>query len=125
MQFFSLANSILREKDDCGAAIVSYAVVTLSLNAGLIAWVDGTDTFHQMVCDCRKSDKTVERSVIAEFISSELALLGELCRAEELFRLMLIRAPSASVWVKRTERFTGTTALMSMVGDVIGLCDRD
>jgi phosphatidylinositol kinase/protein kinase (PI-3 family) len=47
MQFFSLTNSILREKDDCGTAVVSSAVVPLPFNAWLITWVDGANTFHQ------------------------------------------------------------------------------
>jgi hypothetical protein len=136
MQFFSLANSILSDHIDQGVAIVRYAVVPLAQNAGIIAWVDGADTFHQMVCDGRKSDDTAEHRVIAEFVASDFALLGKLqklelfgfvverCHAEEIFRLIWARAPSALVWVKRTARFTATTALMSMIGYVIGLGDR-
>jgi phosphatidylinositol kinase/protein kinase (PI-3 family) len=139
MQFFSLANSIFRRTPatrDHNAVIIRYAVIPISPSAGLIAWVTGADTFHQMVCDYRKTDSIVERDIINDIVSCEFTELNKLqkyeifeivcetCRADELFQLMWIRAPSAAIWMSRNRRFTITTALMSMVGFLIGLGDR-
>jgi phosphatidylinositol kinase/protein kinase (PI-3 family) len=89
-----------------------------------------------MVCDYRKTDEMMEQKIVMECIGCDFRLLtvmqkyeifeivSEQCKAEELFRLRWIRAPNASVWLKLTERFTITTAVMSMVGFVIGLGDR-
>jgi phosphatidylinositol kinase/protein kinase (PI-3 family) len=139
MQFFSLANSIFRQNaqsSSLDATIIRYAVIPLSPNSGLISWVTGADTMHRMVCDFRDSDELYERDVIAGFVTSDFGLLNKLqkfeifkvvseqCPAHELCRLMWIRAPSAAVWMGRSSRFTITTALMSMVGFLIGLGDR-
>jgi hypothetical protein len=139
MQFFSLVNAIFRgntETRDHNMYIVRYAIVPLSINAGLIAWVDGVDTFQQMVFDYRKSEDLVELSILAEHIDSEFSNLtaiqkyemfqevAERCNAEDLFRLRWIRSANAEQWLKLTQRFTVTTAVMSMIGYVIGLGDR-
>jgi phosphatidylinositol kinase/protein kinase (PI-3 family) len=89
-----------------------------------------------MVCDYRKTDEIIERDIINETVSCEFTGLNKLqkyeifeiicetCHADELFQLMWIRAPSAAIWMSRNRRFTITTALMSMVGFLIGLGDR-
>jgi phosphatidylinositol kinase/protein kinase (PI-3 family) len=139
MQFFSLVNSIFKSNHETrnhDMYIVRYAVLPLSTNSGLISWMDGVDTFHQMVCDYRKTETIIEQSILGDHLSCDFAKLNILqkyemfeivsreCKAEELFRLRWIRAENASVWLKMTERFTISTAVMSMVGYVIGLGDR-
>ena len=44
------------------------------------------------------------------------------CRA--LFESVWLKSPNAAIWMTRTQRFTVSSAAMSMVGHIIGLGDR-
>lgn len=148
IQLFSLMNSIFaqnRETRELRASIVRYAVVPLSKLCGLITWVPDSDTLHQIVCDARnlnKNDKCElkandkELDIIRQITSIDFSHLTVLqkyeifqeaskeMKADELFKMMWRRSPNASEWMKRVKRFTLSSALMSMVGYIIGLGDR-
>jgi hypothetical protein len=139
MQFFKLANAVFKSDEGTqghAMVIVRYAVVPLSPSSGLISWVDGADTFHQMIFEMREPDGVDEQAVLSEETDCNFESLNALQKyeifervaevwpADELFRFIWIRAPSSSVWLRRTERFTISSALMSMIGYLIGLGDR-
>jgi phosphatidylinositol kinase/protein kinase (PI-3 family) len=140
MQFFALVNTLFvhaRSKYDF--SIVCYPVLPLTKEAGLIKWVTGADTMHQMVIedrDLRKVSLSREAEICHEFMACEFKTLDSLqrlevfdeicddCRGLELFEYIWLKSPNAAIWVSRSERFTISGAVMSMIGYVIGLGDR-
>ena len=57
MQFFSLVNSLLLDDPETfrrNLAIQRFAVIPLSTNSGLLAWVPHTDTLHGLIKDYRE-----------------------------------------------------------------------
>lgn len=143
MQFFNLVNSLLHHdtimRDHPNAAIVEYAIIPLAPSAGLIRWVENADTLHQMICDMRDANKS---SQVPEFevlnkcsgglfqplmTIQRLEAFGEItkvCPAYEVRDFLWYRASNAQKWLIMQDNFTLTTALMSMIGYVIGLGDR-
>lgn len=142
MQFFTLINSIMnriRTTREQGAQIVKYAIIPLSPNAGLITWVTGADTLHQMISEHRLLHNTlqnIEFSILEDKVglffnnltfTQKLETFREIsreCEANEIRDALWSRAPNAAIWMSQSLNFTVTTALMSMVGYVIGLGDR-
>ena len=60
MQFFSLVNSLLLDDPETfrrNLAIQRFAVIPLSTNSGLLAWVPHTDTLHGLIKDYREKKK--------------------------------------------------------------------
>ena len=142
MQFFDLVNSILehhRLTRNTSATITKHHVIPLSKNAGIISWVLGADTILQIVQDYR-SMKNIpskkEAELCEEYLQCDFGSLNllqkydifkNICRRTDVMDIretLWIKAPTAAIWLIRTETFTVTTALMSMVGYIIGLGDR-
>ncbi|EAY00154.1 PIKK family atypical protein kinase [Trichomonas vaginalis G3] len=143
MQFFNLVNSLLRHdvtmRDHPDAAIVEYAIVPLAPSAGLIRWVENADTLHQMICDMRyayNTSQVPEFDVLNQYtggLFGQLTTVQKLeafqnivreCPANEVRDFLWYRATNAEEWLRMQDNFTLTTALMSMIGYVIGLGDR-
>jgi hypothetical protein len=140
MQFFGLVNTLLHHsKADTNFSVATYAIVPLSKQAGLIKWVTGADTLHQMLMDFRELRQIApyrENDICHATADADFKWLNALqrlemfevisqdCRALELLEVMWLRSPNAALWVQRTERFTVSSALMSIIGYVIGLGDR-
>jgi phosphatidylinositol kinase/protein kinase (PI-3 family) len=142
MQFFTLINLLMnqmRTTRELGARIVEYAIIPLSPNAGLITWVTGADTLHQMICEQRQLHnigQSIEFDMLNEIVGrvfnsmtlcQRLEMFDEItakCGAKEIRETLWGRAPNAVTWISQSQNFTVTTSLMSMVGYVIGLGDR-
>lgn len=142
MQFFVLINSLLnssRAKREIPAQILQYAIIPLAPTAGLISWVTGADTLHQMICDMRVAkgmSLSTEMEVISRAVGSvyphltklqlleQFHVVANVCQATEIRDALWMRAPNAAAWLVRNRNFTVTNALMSMVGYIIGLGDR-
>jgi phosphatidylinositol kinase/protein kinase (PI-3 family) len=140
MRFFALANVTLRRAKLVAPFVIAcYTILPLTRDAGLIKWVTGADTMHQMVVEDRRVrgvSMTQETEICRELCDCEFRSLNALQRLElfqevaavaparELFEYMWLKAPNAAAWVARTEQFTLSSALMSIVGYVIGLGDR-
>jgi len=141
MQFFSLVNGLLKNSEmrEKGASVVEYAIIPLSPTAGLIRWVTNADTLHQMITEQRAltgASPTPEFDVINSMTKGvfrqlnaiqkyEIFLqISEICPADEIKNFFWTHSPNADSWLSNVECFTITTAIMSMVGYVIGLCDR-
>ncbi|KAI5504130.1 protein serine/threonine kinase protein [Trichomonas vaginalis G3] len=142
MQFFVLINSLLnnsRQKREIPAQIAQYAIIPLAPTAGLISWVTGADTLHQMICDMRVTkgiELSAEMEVISKTVGSVYQYLNKVqlleqfyeiskyCPATEVRDCLWMRSPNAAAWLGRNRNFTITNALMSMVGYIIGLGDR-
>ena len=142
MQFFGLINSLLnktRISADGVAKIVKYAIIPLAPNVGLISWVTGADTLHQVILEQRhchgiseSRDIDLLKSIVGEIFESMLVPqrlevfreVAKECKANEVRDALWQRAPNAAAWMMQNQHFTVTTALMSMVGYCIGLGDR-
>lgn len=60
MQFFGLVNTLLSVDHDSYKRrlhVQRFTVIPLAPNAGLLGWVQETDTFHVLVRDYRESRK--------------------------------------------------------------------
>jgi phosphatidylinositol kinase/protein kinase (PI-3 family) len=142
MQFFGLINSLLTSDKltaELKIHILKYAIIPFAPNAGLISWVTGADTLHQLVMDYRKLNGIStwrENEYIGMYVGESFDCLTTLqkrelwdfiapkCLAVELRELLWERAPDAVTWLKGEETFVLSTALMSMAGYIIGLGDR-
>ncbi|OHT01010.1 hypothetical protein TRFO_07676 [Tritrichomonas foetus] len=139
MQFFALINTILRHSRIENLQINDYQIIPLSKNAGLIIWVTQSLTMHQAITNYREvigTDTKLENKIDEEFSGNKYIHMNsiqkielfehvaEQCKATELFEMLWRYAPSAVSWISQVQNFTSTTALMSMVGYIIGLGDR-
>ncbi|OHT10910.1 hypothetical protein TRFO_19582 [Tritrichomonas foetus] len=143
MQLFALINGIMmhssKTKENKECLISRYAVIPMTNRVGLIKWVSGADTFHQLIMESRELtniNKDGENEIIKENIDNSFIQLNHLQRfeifqeidkkmkAREIFEMIWLRAPNSAVWLNRTQNFTISYALMAMVGYIIGLGDR-
>lgn len=141
MQLFGLVNSMLatdRVTAERDVSIARYAVIPLSPNSGLIGWVPNTDTLHALIReyrDARKIPLNVEHrlmlgmapdydhlTVIQKVEVFEHAL--DSTSGEDLHRVMWLKSRSSEVWLDKRTNYTRSTAVMSMVGYILGLGDR-
>ena len=141
MQLFGLVNSMLaadRVTAERDLTIARYAVIPLSPNSGLIGWVPNTDTLHALIReyrDARKIPLNVEHrlmlgmapdydhlTVIQKVEVFEHAL--DSTSGEDLHRVLWLKSRSSEVWLDRRTNYTRSTAVMSMVGYILGLGDR-
>ena len=142
MQFFELINQhIISDfsNDSIAVHITTYSIVPLSPQAGLIQFVDGTDTLFSLISEYRNTHNVhvfAEQEVMEDETTKNIDNLlpiqrlealrfaaGE-CKDTDLRELMWLNAPSSREWVSRTTQFTQSSALMSIVGYIIGLGDR-
>ncbi|OHS96520.1 PIKK family atypical protein kinase [Tritrichomonas foetus] len=142
MQFFELVNTILRKDiktKEIGAIISRYPVIPITPYSGFISWVINSDTMYQMVMDYRKAkgetlypdfEQLHEYSVVDFQLLNSLQRLEsyqyvcEKYKAHELFNTFWIKSPNAAIWQYRREKYTISSAVMSMIGYIIGLGDR-
>ncbi|OHT10677.1 PIKK family atypical protein kinase [Tritrichomonas foetus] len=143
MQFFELINQhILNDMPNeirKHMQITTYSITPLSTQAGLIQFVDGTDTLFSLINDYRNSHNI---SVFAESEATEeitirnvdsltpiqrleaLRTASSSTRDTDLRELMWLNSSSSREWVSRSLMFTESSALMSIIGYIIGLGDR-
>lgn len=141
MQLFGLVNTMLatdRVTAERDLSIARYAVIPLSPNSGLIGWVPNTDTLHALIREYRDSRKiplNVEHrlmlgmapdydhlTVIQKVEVFEHAL--DSTSGEDVHRVLWLKSRSSEVWLERRTNYTRSTAVMSMVGYILGLGDR-
>lgn len=141
MQLFGLVNSMLatdRVTAESDVSIARYAVIPLSPNSGLIGWVPNTDTLHALIReyrDARKIPLNVEHrlmlgmapdydhlTVIQKVEVFEHAL--DSTSGEDLHKVLWLKSRSSEVWLDKRTNYTRSTAVMSMVGYILGLGDR-
>lgn len=141
MQTLSLVNNLLRKNDKTEKkelTIITYPVIPLSTNTGLLGWVKGCDTLHQLVVDYRTNKHTtkdIEYRIMRELCPSYQKVLVphkvevyrfilENTRGEDLKKVLWLRSENAEVWLARRVNYVRSLATMSMVGYILGLGDR-
>ena len=143
MQFFELINQHIKNdfsnETKSSMQITTYSITPLSTHAGLIQFVDGTDTLYSLITDYRSSHNIpilAELEAMQELSLQNIDSLTPIQRLEtlrhassttkdtDLRELMWLNSPSSREWVSRTIQFTESSALMSIIGYIIGLGDR-
>ena len=145
MQFFSLVNSILsinKLSEGYHIRIMQYHIIPLTTSSGLISWAAGGETLSSLITWRRKiSGRPVdaEKKVFLEMSDKgrdgtlnycklqKLELFRKLCSAvpdTEIDEALWLKSTGSQQWLMQTTNFSRSTALMSMVGYVIGLGDR-
>lgn len=138
MQFFELVNqSIDKEKTQ----IITTSITPLTDTMGVIQWIPDTDTMYSLISEYRKKvkvDKDIEVQHTLGHISIKLDKLLPIQRMEilklvdkstkdranDLKHVMYLKSRNSELWLKQSLTFARTSALMSIVGYVIGLGDR-
>ncbi|EAY16382.1 PIKK family atypical protein kinase [Trichomonas vaginalis G3] len=136
MQFFELVNSI---SHNVHTRIAILSITPLSPRVGLIQWLPGCDTMSELIDDYRSISSikiNVESKMLEEYTIPDYDSLQPIQRYEylievdkntspdDLKNIMWLKAPDAEAWVNHTSHFSRSTALMSIVGYIIGLGDR-
>jgi FKBP12-rapamycin complex-associated protein len=144
MQLFGLVNTLLStdarwiriSKQDL--AIQRYSVIPLSPNSGLISWVANCDTLHALIKefrDARKMVLNVEHRLMLQLAPDYdgLPVLNKLeafehalqnTDGQDVAKVLWLRSLNAEHWLMRRTNYTRSLAVMSMVGDILGLGDR-
>ena len=140
MQFFDLINQHTQHDwRNSKLKIFVYSITPLSKTSGLIQFVNGADTLFSLVHEYRSQrGKTVflEREMIGEICDCPADSLLPVQRREilaevtentpdtDLREILWQRSPSSREWVSRTTIFAQSSALMSIIGYMLGLGDR-
>ncbi|KAK8887129.1 hypothetical protein M9Y10_038167 [Tritrichomonas musculus] len=144
MQFFTLVNIIMknnRRTREIRSLISCYTVIPISRRVGIIGWVQNADTMHHLIKEYRYQkhieqqieSTTIEKKYGVSFLSlnflQRLEVFNDIiqepfAKCEEINEVMWMKSKNASSCLRAKRIFTETTALMSMVGYVIGLGDR-
>jgi serine/threonine-protein kinase mTOR len=141
MQLFGLVNTLLKNDEDTSKRdlkITRYAVIPLSSNAGLIGWVENTDTLHSLIKEYRESRNillNVEHRLMVQMAPEydNLSLIQKIevfehalenTTGQDLYKVLWLKSRNSEIWLERRTNYTRSLAVMSMVGHILGLGDR-
>ncbi|KAG6827657.1 hypothetical protein H0H92_010880 [Tricholoma furcatifolium] len=141
MQLFGLVNTLLSVDTDSFKRrlhIQRFPVIPLAPNAGLIGWVQGSDTLHVLIRDYRDSRKVllnIEYRLMLQMAPDyeNLTLLQKIevfeyalenTTGQDLYRVLWLKSTNSEHWLERRATYTRSLAVNSMVGYILGLGDR-
>eukprot|EP01080_Neovahlkampfia_damariscottae_P002252 gene2252-2426_t len=141
MQLFGLVNTLLKNDEDTSKRdleITRYAVIPLSSNAGLIGWVNNTDTLHVLIKEYRESRNillNIEHRLMVQMAPEydNLNLIQKIevfehalenTTGQDLYKVLWLKSRNSEIWLERRTNYTRSLAVMSMVGHILGLGDR-
>lgn len=142
MQFFHLINILVHRDYSLSmdnVLVRVYVIVPLSPDVGLIQWVEGADTFHNLISEFRlahEKDLVLEHSIIMSETIRRVDSLRPIQRMEalrvaneqtdkgDLRKIFWLKSRSSDSWLEKSTRFARSMGLMSIVGYVLGLGDR-
>ena len=140
MQFFRLINSILTTETELNASLIqTVCVIPLSMSHGLVQWATGTDTLRAVVEQYRQlhsRNPLLEYDLLAQYGApnfdfhepiQKMQIISKICAEvpdTDIADFFWMKAGSAEKWWKQTTVFSTSTAMMSIVGYIIGLGDR-
>ncbi|EGN96671.1 hypothetical protein SERLA73DRAFT_170096 [Serpula lacrymans var. lacrymans S7.3] len=141
MQLFSLVNTLLSVDTNSFKRrlhIQRFSVIPLAPNAGLIGWVQDSDTLHVLVRDYRDSRKVllnIEYRLMLQMAPDyeNLTLLQKVevfeyalenTTGQDLYRVLWLKSVNSEHWLERRATYTRSLAMNSMVGHILGLGDR-
>ncbi|KIK08874.1 hypothetical protein K443DRAFT_655406 [Laccaria amethystina LaAM-08-1] len=141
MQLFSLVNTLLSVDTNSFKRrlhIQRYPVIPLAPNAGLLGWVQDSDTLHVLIRDYRDSRKVllnIEYRLMLQ-MAPDYEILTLLQKVEvfeyalenttgqDLYRVLWLKSVNSEHWLERRATYTRSLAVNSMVGHILGLGDR-
>ncbi|KAL5033391.1 hypothetical protein BDV3_000378 [Batrachochytrium dendrobatidis] len=135
MEFNSMINRLLKKDPDSrkrGLYIRTYAVVPLNEECGIIEWVNNVSGYrHILISSYKAKNLYVHHNEIKQLMERKTP------SQEEIFRTIIIPKhppifhewfletfPEPSKWLASRLTYSTTTAVMSMVGHIVGLGDR-
>ncbi len=153
MAFFGLVNTLLAAQPATShrrLRIIRYSITPLSPDSGLIGWVPHCDTMHALIRQQRADSRVplhAEHGAIRKMAPDvrdgsgrptdngfyhltpmqrcEVFVQGVSCTpGDDLANTLWLKSPDSETWLKRRTNYTRSTAVMSMVGHVLGLGDR-
>lgn len=157
MQLFSLVNTLLSVDTNSFKRrlhIQRYPVIPLAPNAGLIGWVQDSDTLHVLIRDYRESRKVLLnieyrlmlqvrllriwfmlplnlRQMAPDYENLTLLQKVEVFEyalenttGQDLYRVLWLKSDNSEHWLERRATYTRSLAVNSMVGHILGLGDR-
>ncbi|KAG2011794.1 atypical/PIKK/FRAP protein kinase [Coprinopsis cinerea AmutBmut pab1-1] len=141
MQLFSLVNTLLSVDTNSFKRrlhIQRYPVIPLAPNAGLLGWVQDSDTLHVLIRDYRESRKVllnIEYRLMLQMAPDyeNLMLLQKVevfeyalenTTGQDLYRVLWLKSTNSEHWLERRATYTRSLAVNSMVGHILGLGDR-
>ncbi|KAI0091642.1 phosphatidylinositol 3-kinase [Irpex rosettiformis] len=141
MQLFSLVNNLLLVDIHCFKRrlhIQRYPVIPLAPQAGLLGWVEDSDTLHVLIKEYRDSRKVllnIEYRLMLQMAPDyeSLILLQKIevfeyalenTTGQDLYRVLWLKSANSEHWLERRATYTRSLAVNSMVGHILGLGDR-
>ncbi|CBZ55468.1 Phosphatidylinositol 3-kinase tor2, related [Neospora caninum Liverpool] len=141
MQALRLINHLMKSNADARRKELSiplYSIVPLSPTAGLIGWLQNTETMLTLIKAFRQREgipvnheQLVLKSLYHKYESLTLLQKVDLFEqtsaatsAQALRRVLWLRARNSEEWLVHRANFCKSVAVMSMVGYVLGLGDR-
>jgi FKBP12-rapamycin complex-associated protein len=141
MQLFGLVNTLLSVDTNSFKRrlhIQRYPVIPLAPNAGLLGWVQDSDTLHVLIKDYRDSRKVllnIEYRLMLQMAPDyeSLCLLQKIevfeyalenTTGQDLYRVLWLKSTNSEHWLERRATYTRSLAVNSMVGHILGLGDR-
>ena len=138
LEFCDVVNRLLKKDPETRKRrlrIRTFAVVPLSCDAGLVEWVDGLRDIRGLLLDAYEKYRGLKNtSVKEEYPNKSLSASTAVKKFQHgvmprfkppVFREWFVNEfPDATSWHLARNNYVRTTAVMSMVGYVIGLGDR-
>ena len=142
MQFFQLINQLIQKsysKENREMKIYTYSIIPLSLDAGMIQFLDGTDTIYSLIREYRTKKNIPifqEDIIISKQFINNIDLLRPIQRYEslkmaiketkdtDLREIIWLTSSNSRDWISRNLAFIHSSALMSIIGYILGLGDR-
>eukprot|EP00796_Vickermania_ingenoplastis_P004432 gene4432-3231_t len=148
MQLFLLTNILMlsdtRSSKNFGFQVQQYTVTPLRETAGLIGWVDGCDTMHELVKNYRTNKDVsldLEFRLMGQMIVFKegpksydnlsqiskievIEFLADHTSGQDVRKVMWATAPTCEKWIDQRRQYMTSLANMSMVGYILGLGDR-
>ncbi|EPY18889.1 FKBP12-rapamycin complex-associated protein [Strigomonas culicis] len=147
MQLFGLINILMssdsRSCKNFGFKIQRYSVTPLKDTVGIIGWVDGCDTLHELVKYYRTKKgipAELEMRMLHQIISFDnvkaydylmmmskvevIEYLADHTSGQDIRKAMWSSAADCEIWLERRRMYCTSLANMSVVGYILGLGDR-
>eukprot|EP01134_Creolimax_fragrantissima_P003020 CFRG3020T1 len=142
MEFFSMINKLLRRDAIArrqNLLIRTYAVVVLNHRSGMLEWVHHTEGFRHIIkkvlqamgCRVKQNDVTKPYQNISEDDKKKVEVMVPIFVKDILpmwpsifYKWFLHKFPEPTLWVSAKQKYAYSTAVMSIVGYILGLGDR-
>ena len=141
MQLLSLVNTLLQKNDATekkNLEIITYPVIPLSTNSGILGWVQNCDTIQVLISDYRiknqilpKAEKHLKDLLAPNYdmlpIPNKVEIFRQILensKGDDLKKILWINSQNAEKWLEKRTNYSRSLATMSMVGYILGLGDR-